>query len=206
MASPHRVEVTFPAGSAHPASFLKAEWLRCERPQRKIDGFSLGRQAVAPHDRCAGLVVNVHVRACNTPRIHITKIHGSLVGDGGKAPAPRNILRGEPMMLGIGVAKMGVSFWTATSRVGQAQRGGDAGPGGPQVLIAPRVSSHRFAQELARDPSSEWRSASSSPTPLTYGQGSPFRPRSFPSRAVLAGAHPSNERTCGDSCLFNRTE
>ena len=63
-APPHLIEVAFPAGSAHPASFLEAERLRCERPKREIDGFPLGRQAVAPRGLRAGLAVNVHVRAC----------------------------------------------------------------------------------------------------------------------------------------------
>ena len=69
-ASAHFVEVAIPACAAHPASFVDAERLRFERPQRKVDGFSLGRQAVPPHHRCAGFVVDVHVGARHTPTIH----------------------------------------------------------------------------------------------------------------------------------------
>ena len=75
--SAHFVEVPVPTGSAHPASFLKAEWLRCERSQGKIDGFPLGRQAVTPHDSCTGFVVNIHVSACHTPTIHYQPCYAS---------------------------------------------------------------------------------------------------------------------------------
>ena len=77
-ASPHFVQVAVPTGSAHPLGFLKAERFRCERSQRKIDGFPLGRQAVPPHDRCAGFVVDIHVGACHTSMIHKRDVgHGS---------------------------------------------------------------------------------------------------------------------------------
>ena len=66
----HFVEVSVPAGSAHSAGFIEAERLRCKRAQCEIDGFPLGREAVLPHDRCTSSVVDIHVGACHTPRMH----------------------------------------------------------------------------------------------------------------------------------------
>ena len=66
----HFVEITVPPSSAHLAGFIEAQWLRCKRAQGEIDGFPLGREAVLPHDRCTSSVVDIHVGACHTPRIH----------------------------------------------------------------------------------------------------------------------------------------
>lgn len=66
----HFVEIAVPAGSAHLAGFIEAEWLRCKRAQGEIYRFPLGREAVLPHDRCTSFVVDVHVSACHTPIIH----------------------------------------------------------------------------------------------------------------------------------------
>jgi len=66
----HFVEISLPTGSAHFAGFSEAEWLRCKRAQGEIDGFPLGREAVLPHDRCTGFVVDIDVSTCHTPTIH----------------------------------------------------------------------------------------------------------------------------------------
>ena len=66
----HLVEIAVPTGPAHSAGFIEAQWLRCQRAQGEIDGFPLGRQAVLPHDRCTGSVVDIHVGARHTPMMH----------------------------------------------------------------------------------------------------------------------------------------
>lgn len=71
-ASSHLFEIAFPATSAQTAGLVEAERLCRHCAQREIDGVALCLQAVATHDFCAGLFVDIYICASHTLNIHIT--------------------------------------------------------------------------------------------------------------------------------------
>ena len=97
----HFFEITFPATSPQIAGLVKAERFRCNCAQREIDCVTLCLQAVAPHDRQAGFFIDVNVRACHVPSIHIIGAFamsrsGALTGWVRRAPVLCPFLDPEP--------------------------------------------------------------------------------------------------------------
>ena len=69
-AGTHFIEVALPASASKSAGFFQGSGFGRQRSQREVDSFAFGRKAIAPHDFGASHIVDVHIGACHTPKIH----------------------------------------------------------------------------------------------------------------------------------------